>query len=215
MDFESKNFLFDFDGVISKSPHTLFKAWRFAFNKKFNVNIEEEEYYLLEGIGVQKTVEILGNKYGVNASNFQTIIKLKDAYFRRNYTFTVYDGVYELTNSLRDKGIKMGLVTGADKYRILESVPKSFIDQFSTLITSDDISHPKPNPEPYIKAAKLLNVEPKDCVVLENAPLGIQAAKSAKMFVIAFKTTLPEYHLSKADLILESIVHLLKLIENQ
>ena len=168
---------------------------------------------MLEGIGVQKTVEILGNRYGVNASNFEAIVSLKDDYFTRHYTFAVYDGVYEFINSLKNKGIKTGLVTGADKHRILESVPKDFINQFDVLVTSDDIVNTKPSPEPYVKAAKLLNVESKDCIVLENAPLGIQAGKAAGMFVIAFKSTLSECHLSNADLILESIVDLLKLIK--
>lgn len=170
---------------------------------------------MLEGIGVQKTVEILGNKYEVDASNFEAIIRIKDDYFTKHYTFAVYDGVYELINSLKNKGIKRGLVTGADKHRILESVPKNFINQFDVLVTSDDITDTKPSPEPYIRAAKLLNVEPKDCIVLENAPLGIQAAKAAGMFVIALKSTLPECHLSNADIILESIVHLVKIINNQ
>lgn len=170
---------------------------------------------MLEGIGVQRTVEILGHKYKVAPSNYQSIIKLKDDYFRGNYTFTVYDGVYEVINCLKARGVKTALVTGANKYRILESVPKNFINQFTAFITSDDTDNTKPDPEPYIKAAELLNVESEDCVVVENAPLGIQAAKAAGMFVVALKTTLTEYHLSNADLILESIVHLLKLIENQ
>ncbi len=168
---------------------------------------------MLEGIGVQKTVEILGNKYGVNASNFEAIISLKNDYFTEHYTFAVYDGVYELIDSLKNKGIKRGLVTGADKHRILESVPKYFINQFDVLVTSDDIVNTKPSPEPYVKAAKLLNIESKDCIVLENAPLGIQAAKAAGMFVIALKSTLSECHLSNADLILDSIADLSKLIE--
>ena len=77
----------------------------------------------------------------------------------------------------------MALVTGAKKYRILENVPKNFIDQFDVLITSDEIFNTKPNPEPYIKAAKLLDVKSKDCVVVENSPVGIQAAKSAGMLL--------------------------------
>ena len=215
MNFQNKHFLFDFDGVISQSSYALFEAWRFAFRKIANVDIEksEEEYYLMEGIGVQKTIEMLGNKYNVNPSNYQTIIELKDDYFKRNYTFTTFDGVYEIINILKNNGVKMALVTGAKKYRILENVPKNFIDQFDVLITSDEAPNTKPNPEPYIKAAKLLDVKPKDCIVVENSPVGIQSAKSAGIFVIALKTTLSESYLSSADLILESIAELLKFIE--
>ena len=215
MNFQNKHFLFDFDGVISQSSYALFEAWRFAFRKIANVDIEksEEEYYLIEGIGLQKTIEMLGNKYGVNPLNYQAIIELKDDYFKRNHTFTTFDGVYEIINILKNKGVKVALVTGAQKNRILENVPKSFIDKFDVLITSDEAPNTKPNPEPYIKAAKLLDVKLKDCVVVENSPVGIQAAKSAGMFVIALKTTLSESYLSSADLIFESIAELLKFIK--
>lgn len=191
----------------------MFEAWSFAFRKVADVQIKRAEYYLLEGIGVQRTVEILGHKYKVTPSNYQSIIKLKDDYFRGNYTFTVYDGVYEVINCLKAKGAKIALVTGASKYRILESVPKNFINRFDVLITSDDVFNTKPDSESYVKAAELLKEESKDCVVLENAPLGIQAAKAAGMFVIALRNTLSEYYLSDADLILESINDLLKVIK--
>ncbi len=206
------HFLFDLDGVISQSSYALFEAWRYAFRKIANVDIKKEEFYLLEGIGVQKTAEILGSKYNIDPSDYQSIIKIKDDYFREKYTFSVFDGVYEVINILKNNGRKIALVTGGKRCRILESVPRDFIDQFDTLVTSDDVINTKPNPEPYIKAAKLLNVEVKDCVVLENAPLGIQAGRAAGIFVIALKTTLSECHLLGADLILKSIEDLLKFI---
>lgn len=213
MTLHNKTLLFDCDGVICQTPCILFGAWSFAFRKTANISIDKEEYYLLEGAGVRKTVEVLGNKYNVVPAHYQTIIKLKDDYFRSNYTFSVYDGVYELVDRLKSSGTRMALVTGANKYRILESVPENFLRQFDALITSDDVVNTKPYPESYIKAAKLLNVESSYCVVLENAPLGIQAAKAAGMYVIAIASTLPKYHLSNADLIVESIVDFLELIK--
>ncbi|HIJ71373.1 MAG TPA: HAD family phosphatase [Planctomycetes bacterium] len=213
MNFQNKHFLFDFDGVLSKSPDTLFEAWSFAFRRVGGVNIEKCEYFLLEGIGVQKTVGILGEKYNVKPSDYSTIIRLKNDYFRKNYSFTLYEGVSEILTKVRTNGSKTALVTGADKHRILQSVPKDFINHFDVVVTSDDIVNTKPDPEPYIKAAGLLGVEPADCVVLENAPLGIQAAKAAGMFVIAFKSTLSDSYLSDADLILESIIDLLDIIK--
>jgi len=212
MNFQNKHFLFDFDGVISQSPYTLFKAWRFAFHKVAKVDINKEEYYLLEGIGVQKTVEILGSKYNIEPSYYQSIINIKDNYFRKEYTFKVFKSTYEIINILKNNRRKIALVTGAKKYRILESVPKNFLDQFNILVTSDDVVNTKPNPEPYLKAAKLLNVNEKDCIVVENAPLGIQSAKNAGMFVVALKTTLPKRYLSEADLILKSIADLFRFI---
>ncbi|NEQ82571.1 MAG: HAD family hydrolase [Moorea sp. SIO2I5] len=68
------------------------------------------------------------------------------------------------------------------------------------LITTDDVSHYKPHPEGYLKAAQSLGVAPKQCVVIEDAPVGIQAARAAHMKAIAIATTHPATALEQADL---------------
>lgn len=65
-------------------------------------------------------------------------------------------------------------------------------------VTSSDVVHGKPHPEPYIKAARGLGFSPDRCVVLEDAPAGIRAGKSAGSLVIAFRTTVPEADLLQA-----------------
>jgi sugar-phosphatase len=66
------------------------------------------------------------------------------------------------------------------------------------LITSDDVQHGKPNPEPYIKAAKTLGLATADCIVVEDAPAGIRAGKSAGARVLALRTTAPDAELTQA-----------------
>ncbi len=65
-------------------------------------------------------------------------------------------------------------------------------------VTANDITHGKPNPEPYLKGASKLGLKPEDCVVLEDVPAGIQAGKSAGMRVIAMRTTVGEAMLRDA-----------------
>ena len=65
-------------------------------------------------------------------------------------------------------------------------------------VTANDITHGKPNPEPYLKGASKLGLKPEDCVVLEDVPAGIQAGKSAGMRVIAMRTTVDEAMLRDA-----------------
>jgi len=67
------------------------------------------------------------------------------------------------------------------------------------VITGDDVSKGKPDPEAYLKAANELNVVSSECLVIENAPLGIEAAKRAEMRVVALTTTLDREVLSGAD----------------
>jgi sugar-phosphatase len=66
------------------------------------------------------------------------------------------------------------------------------------LITSDDVQHGKPNPEPYIKGAKTLGLAPADCIVVEDAPAGIRAGRAAAARVLALRTTAPDPELTQA-----------------
>jgi sugar-phosphatase len=73
------------------------------------------------------------------------------------------------------------------------------------MITADDITHGKPNPEPYLTGARLLGYRAQDCVVFEDAPAGIRAAKAAGATVVAFPTPYPLDALSEADCVAESL----------
>jgi sugar-phosphatase len=66
------------------------------------------------------------------------------------------------------------------------------------MVTSTDISNPKPHPQPYLRGAELLGLAPEDCVVLEDAPAGIRSGKAAQSRVIALQTTESDEHLREA-----------------
>jgi mannitol-1-/sugar-/sorbitol-6-phosphatase len=73
------------------------------------------------------------------------------------------------------------------------------------LVTADDVKQGKPHPEPYLRGAELLKVDPADCVVVEDAPAGIQAARAAGMKVISLPSTYPEAELHEADAIVSGL----------
>ena len=78
------------------------------------------------------------------------------------------------------------------------------------LITSNDVKHGKPHPEPYLKAAEALGLKPRDCIVIEDAPAGIRAGKAAGARVFALRTTAPDAELreSGADWIADDLASL-------
>ena len=78
----------------------------------------------------------------------------------------------------------------------------------NVLVTADDVVHGKPHPEPYLKGAQLLGAEPTQCVVIEDAPAGIQAAHSAGMKAIGLRGTYSESQLGEADLVVASLSQL-------
>lgn len=200
--------LFDLDGVLLKSMEQHLKAWQHAFSH-FQVNIKEGDFYQLEGRGVKAVVKILIQKYGIDAKLRQVITDTKIAYYNKNFKAEFYDGIYTLLDTLHRQHIKMAVVTGGMRDRVYKIVEDYFQDYFSAIVTSDDVQKTKPSPEPYLKAASMINHAPEECVVIENAPMGIESGKAAGMTVIAICTTLGKNYLSGADVITDSFFEIL------
>ncbi|YCK36913.1 HAD family hydrolase [Actinomadura sp. ATCC 39365] len=103
----------------------------------------------------------------------------------------VMPGAAELLEALRDEGVPVGLVTSSMR-EIADAVLKGFgEDRFDLVVTAADVERTKPDPEPYLKAAGLLGVEPVRCVVLEDSPNGVAAATAAGCAVVAVPNLLP------------------------
>lgn len=195
--------LFDLDGVLLKSMEQHLEAWQHAF-RSFNAIVKESDFYQLEGRGVRSVVEILIDKYGLDVKNRSQLIDEKVAYYNKNFKPEFYDGIYSVLDLLKNEKIQMAVVTGGLRDRVSRIIEEYFCDYFSAVVTSDDVKNTKPYPEPYLKGASQLGLSPETCLVVENAPMGIQSAKSASMDVIAITTTLTKDHLEKADFIADS-----------
>ncbi|GAI93777.1 unnamed protein product, partial [marine sediment metagenome] len=96
-----------------------------------------------------------------------------------------------------------GIVTAGLSERVHNSVPLKFLSKFDVVITGDKTIRGKPFSDPYLKGAEELGLKPEECIVVENAPLGIQAAKSAGAYCIAICSTLDRSYLEEADEIVE------------
>ena len=109
-----------------------------------------------------------------------------------------------MIDSLRAAGKRLAIVSASPKEKLEKTVPKEFLDKFEVVISGDDCKIGKPHPEPYLNAMNKLGLSIGDCVVIENAPLGIQSAKSAGIYCIALTTTVNREHLNEADKILQN-----------
>ena len=202
--------LFDFDGVLSQSMDDNFKAWQ-ATAAEYGITIKGEDYFPLEGMPVKDVVVNLFQLYGKSISDVEKVARLKDDFYLKFNQFKLYPGVTTLIDILVDNRIPIGIVTGAQKARILATVPKVFIEKFNALVTGDMTLKGKPFPDPYLLGSELLGIPPEHCIVVENAPLGIQAAKTCKTYCIAICSTLESSFLQEANLIVESFEQLLNL----
>ena len=202
-----KAILFDFDGVIANTLTYHVQAWQQVFDK-YEVEIIPEDVFLLEGRMAEDLCKRLAEKKGLSLDHttIKQITKQKRAIYNQITKATVYPPIKILLEYLKRISLKKALVTGSIIKNILPVAGKDFLENFDVIVTSDQVTHTKPDPEPYLTAAEKLAVKPDECLVIENAPSGITAAKQAGMFCIAVKTTIQnEQYLKDADLIVEDI----------
>ena len=191
-------FLFDFDGVVADTPHLNFRAWETAFLER-SIQISALDYYRMEGNGPRGIARHFCIQHGLDLALEEELAERKHEVMAGLGVPIIYPEIPQLLSLLRDRGVRLALVSGASRLRISNSLPDSLAYFFEKIITSDDVHLTKPNPEPYIKAADALGISPNKSVVVENAPLGIRAAKDGGFFCIAVGTTLSVEELCLAD----------------
>jgi beta-phosphoglucomutase len=192
--------LFDMDGVVVDSmPHHA-SAWMQVLGE-FGVTITREEIYMREGMsGRSSIIDIFRDKKMPvpDDEGLGRLIERKLSLFE-DVTIGIFKEVPELVGLVRSRGLATGLVTGSLRRSVDKVLAVDIRAMFDVIITVDDVKRGKPDPEPYLKAAILLNAVPGNALVVENAPMGIRAAKSAGMDCYALVTTLGEKHLESAD----------------
>ncbi|MCJ7812085.1 HAD family hydrolase, partial [bacterium] len=103
------------------------------------------------------------------------------------------------------------IVTACAQKTMLKSLSEDKRRLFDLIQTGDDVPRAKPNPDPYDMARKKFKLQKDQCLVVENAPLGIASAKKAGMLCVAVETTLSKLYLSEADFIISNIRELLNI----
>lgn len=193
-----KAVIFDFDGVVANTMKDNCKSWQSAL-AVHDIHIEPLEYYLLEGMGRFQISDFFIKKYGLDHKLRYSIAKLKEDFYERNNNFEIYSEILEIFHFLSTEKLKMGLVTGASKERVMKCVGEEILNFLNFVITADDVTNSKPDPEPYLRAIQRLGIVPSEALVIENAHLGIQSAKAAGCKCYAIETTLAKEYLSEAD----------------
>jgi beta-phosphoglucomutase len=202
--------LFDLDGIIVDTLHYHFLAWKHMFEQRGG-SVSENTVLLHEGRNSREILPILMKEAGVDipVDEQARFIDEKRAYYRTIVQVTQYPNAFDVVDALKSRGFKVALVTACALKNMQHSLNNKQQAHFDFIITGDEVPRAKPFPDPYLTAARQLGLEPRQCVVVENAPLGIEAAKNAGMYCIAIETTLGREYLKSADCILQNIIELL------
>lgn len=196
--------LFDFDGVIGNTMDDNYRAWRAAF-AEHGIEIDKQEYFRMEGATTRAVAEFFLHKHRGDLGLVDRIVKSKEHHYLENHRFSLYQGIESLVEALKEKSFQLGVVSGASKQRISCLGIEYLLENFNVVVTGDDIQAGKPDPEPFLTAARRLGIPAGECVVVENAPYGIVSAKRAGMYCIAVCSTLDASQLVGADEIVEDL----------
>ena len=187
-----KAVLFDMDGVLYDSMPNHAKAWSTAVTE-FGLSMSPHEAYLHEGRTGHGTINILAQRHwGRNATTeeMEHIYAAKSALFNTCPEPQPMPGAAQLLQSIRSLGLTIVLVTGSAQHSLLTRLAHDFPGIFSAerMVTAFDVKHGKPHPEPYLMGLEKAGVSASEAVVIENAPLGVEAAHAAGIYTIAVNT---------------------------
>lgn len=183
-----KGFIFDLDGVIVDTAKYHFLAWR-DLAKSIGIDFTLEQNEQLKGVSRVKSLEKIlswGNT-SVNYVEFEALMDKKNkdylGYINEMEKDEILPDVPKILNYIQEQnqGIALGSASKNAKM-ILKKI--GLLETFEHIVDGNDVVKGKPNPEVFLKAAKLLSIEPKNCIVFEDSLAGIQAANTAGMLSI-------------------------------
>ena len=202
------------DGVIVDSMPYHFLAWHEAL-RPLGVRVSCFDVYTREGERWDKSLKdfLRQGRIKPTSSVLKKIFLRRKKIFRKYFKRYIFQGTEEFLHCLKKQGYLLGLVTGTTTVEIKRILPKKMKDLFDCVVAGDMVKNGKPYPEPYLKAAKDLSLTPSECVVVENAPLGIKSAKRAGMFCLAITTSLPREYLTEADIVVNALEEITGVID--
>jgi beta-phosphoglucomutase len=207
-----KGIFFDLDGVIADTLHYHYLAWEKMFNE-LGGSISEHSVLLHEGRASREILPLFMSEAGVTIpeADRPAFIDKKREYYRSIVRVTYFPHVFDVIDALHRRGLHTALVTASSRKNMETSLGPELREHFDFLITGDEVPRAKPFPDPYLAPMHHFDLLPSECIVIENAPLGIEAARNAGMTCVAVATTLDRSYLTAADVVIDDLRDLLTL----
>jgi len=180
------------DGVLYNSMPYHAESWHKIMEER-GLHLSKEEAYLHEGRTGSGTINIVCQRqFGRNATEkeIKEIYKAKTEAFNSFPLALPMEGATDVLTKVKRDGLFPMIVTGSGQASLLGRLNKNFPGVFKSelMVTAFDVKYGKPNPEPYLMALNKGNLKANEAIVVENAPLGVQAAAAAGIFTVAVNT---------------------------
>jgi sugar-phosphatase len=198
--FNCSAILFDLDGVLVDSTGSVERHWG-IWAAEHNLDIHQ----LLAVAHGRRTTETIR----LVAPHLDSEAEVQRIEYREAADVEgvrVMPGARELVRSIPEA--RWGIVTSGTRHLATARLRLAQISIPAVLVTAESVKEGKPNPAPYLTGARLLGFSPQDCIVIEDAPAGIESARAAGATVIALANTYPAEDLKAANAIVSSLAQL-------
>lgn len=199
--------LLDMDGVLVDSEPFIMKAAMMMF-QELGHTVRPSDFVPFVGAGENRYIGGVAEQHGIKID----IDRVKSR------TYDIYDeiivgnlrplpGVEKFLNRCRDRSLLTAVATSADERKLLANLAAIglSVGRFDSCVNGLEVTHRKPHPEIYLSAAERLGVEPGECLVVEDAVTGVEAAHRAGCRCVALTTSFPADRLTMADWIVDSL----------
>ncbi len=202
--------IFDLDGTLIDLFEVHLEAFKDTVKKYSGLDFTREDLIAGYGRKTEEIAEIFFAKHGVSGVDVEALAtERRDMVLQNLSQLKVLPGVVRLLTDLRKAGVKCAVGTSAQRDVTVRVLKESGLSKYFDAVASiDDVSRGKPAPDIFLYAAKKLGVPPTECVVFEDSPFGIRAAKAARMKSVAVLTSLhsrEELEKEKPDLVVDSL----------
>lgn len=195
--FDCAAILFDLDGVLVNSTGSVTRQWQ-RWAQEHNLDPQA----VVEVAHGVRTIEIV-RKLAPHLDAAAEVIRIEKREADDHAGVAVMPGAAELIKSIPEG--RWCVVTSGTRYLATSRLQLANLPVPKILVSADDVSKGKPDPEPYLMGARLLGAVPAECLVIEDAPAGLRAAHAGGMDAIAITSTYPARDLQEADVVIQKL----------
>ncbi|SUI98180.1 Phosphorylated carbohydrates phosphatase TM_1254 [Sphingobacterium spiritivorum] len=182
-----KAVFFDLDGTLIDSEYFYFQNWQPILAEDFAIHINFEDWIVhFAGHTLAVNIETMKRVWNIDTTDEYMWKRTRAAYAQSDMrTIALMPYAKEILEHLKEHQVKIGLVTSSYQTTVDTVLGQhDLLSYFSLIVTRDNVQSPKPDPEPYLLAAKQSGLNPKDCVAIEDTITGTKAAKAAGLYCI-------------------------------
>ncbi len=206
---EQLGVIFDWDGVVIHSEDAHHRSWH-VLAAEIGETIPDGAFAASFGMRNQQILpDIFRWAAADDLPRIAELADRKEAIYRdiiREKGITALPGVLTLLESLQAEGVPAVVGTSTPRKNVeVVMAALGIIDKFQDIVSAEDVTLGKPHPDVFLKGAQRIERAPSHCVVIEDAHVGIQAAKAGGIKVLAVATTHPADSLTEADAVHEDL----------